>query len=167
MNLRIYDRSRQVRPPQLHLKSQNQKGIKRIPLFGNCVLIARLKLCCRSSQSCFRALFPKSSRLALHYAVRAWQDNYWWMSAEKEQNKPHLKKRGAWLRLFSDSVSSAFTLFSVVVLYTQGVESKQWREVRDHSRSSVNTTQSACLFSVTALSLRLQLPPSYPPLSSS
>lgn len=32
---------------------------------------------------------------------------------------------------------------SVVVLYTQGVESKQWREVRDHRRFSAGTAQSA------------------------
>lgn len=34
-------------------------------------------------------------------------------------------------------------LISVVVLYTQGVESKQWREVRDQQDST------ACLFSMT------------------
>lgn len=32
---------------------------------------------------------------------------------------------------------------SVVVLYTQGVESKQWREVRDHRHFSVSPAQSA------------------------
>lgn len=32
---------------------------------------------------------------------------------------------------------------SVVVLYTQGVESKQWREVRDHKHFSVSTAQPA------------------------
>lgn len=42
---------------------------------------------------------------------------------------------------------------SVVVLYTQGVETKQWREVRDQSPPSVNTTQSVCLLSMTAHSL--------------
>lgn len=31
----------------------------------------------------------------------------------------------------------------VVVLYTQGVESKQWREVSDHRHFSVSTAQSA------------------------
>lgn len=34
-------------------------------------------------------------------------------------------------------------LLSVVVLYTQGVESKQWREVRDHRHFFVSTAQSA------------------------
>jgi len=69
------------------------------------------------------------------------------------------------LRLFSDNVffCSLFLpsppLFSVVVLYTQGVESKQWREVRDHSRPSVNTTQSPCLLSMTAHSLFTTLSP--------
>lgn len=49
------------------------------------------------------------------------------------------------MRLFDDSVFDFFSLsaslpwlLSVVVLYTQGVESKQWREVRDNSRQ-INT----------------------------
>lgn len=35
------------------------------------------------------------------------------------------------------------SLSSVVVLYTQGVECKQWREVRDRLRLSVPTTRSS------------------------
>lgn len=77
--------------------------------------------------------------------------------------------------LFSDNVSlfcfslspSTFPLPSVVVLYTQGVECKQWREVRDHSRPSVNTTQSACLLSMIAHPLFTSLPSPSSPSSRS
>lgn len=52
-------------------------------------------------------------------------------------------------------------LSSVVVLYTQGVESKQWREVSDHSHLSVNKTLSA------KHTLSLQPPAlTFPPLLS-
>lgn len=57
MNPGRYARSRHVHLPQLHLKLQNLMGIRRILLLRNCVLITRLKLCSRSLQSCFRALF--------------------------------------------------------------------------------------------------------------
>lgn len=70
------------------------------------------------------------------------------MSAKKEHNKQHLKKPDAGLELFNGCtylLSLPFLpppFFSVVVLYTQGVESKQWREVRDHCLLSVNKTLS-------------------------
>lgn len=73
------------------------------------------------------------------------------MSTKKEQNKHYSKKQDAWLRQFSVNVILFFFLpflsslptpphlFSVVVLYTQGVESKQWREVRAPSCPPDNT----------------------------
>lgn len=43
-------------------------------------------------------------------------------------------------------ISSLPPVFSVVVLYTQGVESKQWREVRDHSHLCATASFQPQLF---------------------
>ena len=102
-----------------------------------------------------------SSSLALHHAVRCGRI----INDECRQRRD--KTNTIWCGLFDwDCLMTIYSfalppffsylhhhLFSVVVLYTQGVESKQWREVRDLSRPSVNTTQSTFLLTTIARSL--------------
>lgn len=67
------------------------------------------------------------------------RDSKWWMSAMRQQNKGNLKKQLV-VRSVEWRLRFLPPLSSVVVLYTQGVECKQWREVRDRLRLSVPTT---------------------------
>lgn len=68
------------------------------------------------------------------------RDSKWWMSAMKQQNKSNLKKQLV-VRSVEWRLCFLPPLSSVVVLYTQGVECKQWREVRDRLRLFVPATR--------------------------
>lgn len=98
-----------------------------------CVLIAGL-LHTRYADS--RSHFIKH---ATSLCCQGPRDSKWWMSAMRQQNKSNLKKQLV-VRSVEWRLSLLPPLSSVVVLYTQGVECKQWREVRDRRRLSVPTT---------------------------
>lgn len=98
-----------------------------------CVLIAGLLHACYADS---RSHFIKH---ATSLCCQGPRDSKWWMSAMKQQNKSNLKKQLV-LRSVEWRLSFLPPLSSVVVLYTQGVECKQWREVRDRLRPSVPTT---------------------------
>lgn len=62
------------------------------------------------------------------------------MNVSYERTKQKQFKGAACVVGIVDGSLSPPSLSSVVVLYTQGVECKQWREVRDRLRLSVTTT---------------------------
>lgn len=160
----------------LFIKSHNPIGVR------YCVLIARPKLVLRQRA---HSLAAEGFCPFVRWRRRTWNLNavrhhrvrrFIMLSRHGRIMNDECQQRGkqnkqVWFFFWDCSMTlyPSLSLFlpspalpSVVVLYTQGVESKQWREVRDHRHFSVSTAQSA---HDSPFRLCNPAPPSLPPTS--
>ena len=168
----MYDRSRRVRLPQALFKvaksnrNQENPSVQEIGIW-----LHGCKYSSRNLQSCIPAFVlcmwtscaecdAARHHQAWHFIMLSRRGTIINDECQQRRSKTnnHLKKQDAWLRLLSDDVFPS--LSSVVVLYTQGVESKQWREVRDHSCPCQHKSISLPPLHMTARSLFTTLPSS-------